>query len=317
MIDIRLEENIGEAEVTGLLKSSRFQSLFGTTLWIDILLSSFPGFSAGWITAREGGSLIGLMPVIFKKIFSFHCIRSLPFGTYGNPLSSEDRVKRLLVEKFLKLAARPRCLDAVCTIFDVGWKEWFPDRIHCQIAESRIAELEGGFEDYLARKVNATKRKAYRKCSREGIEISPLESFEEIALFHRIYESRASGWGGIHPLPLLFFENLFAKGGDRVVFMGAYADGKLLGGHVDLYFGNMAQAWQAGVSKEANRYGVAPCLVLEAVREAYSRGIEYFNMGSSGGDKGLIDFKESMGGARITYPLIIRGKRWWKLIRKR
>jgi lipid II:glycine glycyltransferase (peptidoglycan interpeptide bridge formation enzyme) len=98
---------------------------------------------------------------------------------------------------------------------------------------------------------------------------------------------------------------------------GAFLNGKLLGGHIDFYFGNMAQAWQAGVSKEANRYGVSPYLVIRAIEEAYNRGIKYFNMGSSGGDEGLIYFKESLGGKEFNYPIVKSEKRWWKWIKNR
>jgi hypothetical protein len=317
LLDIKLEKVIEPEEVAGLNDRFEFCNFFNTPLWLDILVSSFAGFSASWITAREGGKLVGVMPVIYKKIFPFHCIRSLPFGTYGTPVAEEPATRSLLAGKFAELASSPGCLDAVCSIFDPDWESWFPLEIPHMISECRITELKGDFETYMSERVSSTKRKTSRRCRRAGVEARPLAEPGEVEDFHRIYMEMSKGWGGIHPLPLSLFRELFLKGGDNVIMMGAFKDGRLLGGHVDFYSGNVGQAWQAGLSKEGNRCGAAPYLVLEAIREAYRRNIRYFNLGSSSGDPGLIEFKESLGGTEFEYPIIKTGKRLWRWIRRR
>jgi hypothetical protein len=79
----------------------------------------------------------------------------------------------------------------------------------------------------------------------------------------------------------------------------------------------MAQAWQAGMSRESHQYGVGALLVTYAVQEACRKGARIFNLGSSGGDRGLIFFKESMGGREHCFPVVRMRKRWWGWIRAR
>lgn len=257
------------------------------------------------------------MPVIQKRILFFNSKRSLPFGTYGTPLADEPGVKARILGEFMKRSSSAFCLDATAALFDPEWESWIPGGVPIKVSECRVARLEGDFDSYLAESVNSTKRKTRRRCERSGIEARPLDSIVEVERFHHIYKRMSRGWGGIHPLPLALFEEIFKKGSDNVVFMGAFKGGQLMGGHVDFYYGRMAQAWQAGLSKEANRYGAAPYLVLEAIREAYRRGMKYFNLGSSSGDEGLIEFKESLGGSEFRYPVIETGKRWWQWARRR
>jgi GNAT superfamily N-acetyltransferase len=317
LVNISLEKRIEPEEISKLLKTVSLLNFFNSFLWVDILESSFRGFSARWITARRGNALVGFMPVIFVKRSLFYFLRSLPFGTYGTPVSEDKNISLLLLRHFLKLSTSFKCLDSSAAIFDSEWEKWLPSDSLYEVVESRIVELDGDFNDYRMRKLNSSKRKECNRCERAGVIIRPLKSKEEVLSFYDIYTEMSVSWGGIHPFSLNFFKELFRKRGDAVVMFGAFLNGKLLGGHIDFYFGNMAQAWQAGVSKEANRYGVSPYLVIRAIEEAYNRGIKYFNMGSSGGDEGLIYFKESLGGKEFNYPIVKSEKRWWKWIKNR
>jgi hypothetical protein len=56
---------------------------------------------------------------------------------------------------------------------------------------------------------------------------------------------------------------------------------------------------------------------MVAVGEAIDRGISTFNLGSSGGDAGMIFFKESMGGVEYLYPVLEKRRRWLEWLKKR
>ena len=98
---------------------------------------------------------------------------------------------------------------------------------------------------------------------------------------------------------------------------GGFLEGTLLGGHIDFYHGETAQAWQAGMTPDSHRYDVGALLVIEAVREACRRGVKRFNLGSSGGEEGIRFFKQSMGGMEHRFTVAGVGKRWWRLLRGR
>ena len=186
MVNIELEEKITAEEMSELLSKVPFKNFFNSSLWIDILESSFRGFSGRWITARRGDVLVGFMPVIFIKRSFFYYLRSLPFGTYGTPVAENNDISLLLVKYLLKLSTSRRCLDLSAAILDSDWEKWFPQVGSYKIGECRIAELEGDFKEYRMGKLNSSKRKACNKCEREGVIVRPLKTKEEVVIFYNI-----------------------------------------------------------------------------------------------------------------------------------
>jgi len=316
LVRLEIEESINQSELADLLGDFRFSSFFSSADWVRILSSSFRNFSSFWITARDGCRLEGAMPAVRVRKNIFFYLRSLPFATYGTPLAPSQDVRSQLIRKFLELSSAANCLNSTAVIFDPDWKEWFPQDIPAEPAESRIIELREDFDYYITRSLSSTKRKVCRRSRKAGVRIRELSGTSELKEFYRIYRERSSGWGGVHPFPVTFFQNLFECSGPNLSFSGAFLDGRLLGCHIDFYGGNMAQAWISGVSGEGNELGAPTFLICNSVRKAYEKGMRYFNLGSSGGEEGLIFFKESLGGKRSDYLIVNSGKGWWKWIRK-
>ncbi|MBD3178147.1 MAG: GNAT family N-acetyltransferase [Candidatus Latescibacteria bacterium] len=316
LVELEIEDRIKQEELEPLLARFNFSSFFNSDLWVRVLVSSFDDFSSFWITAREGGRLKGAMPVIRVSRTPFHYLRSLPFATYGTPLADNFELRAEMIRKFLEISSRAGCLNSTAVIFDPGWRDWVPVRFPARAAESRIIELKEDFEYYSANKLSSTKRKICRRSRRAGVNVRDLETRGELDEFYRIYKERSAGWGGVHPLPLNLFGNLFEKRGETLSFSGAFLDGRMLGCHVDFYGGNMAQAWISGVSIEGNQLGVPSYLIYHSVLRAYRQGMNYFNLGSSGEDRGLIFFKESLGGEEYSHLIVSTEKRWCRWIRK-
>ena len=316
MVRLEIENNINQSELSDLLHGYRFSSFFSSAGWVRILSSSFRSYSSFWITARNGRRLEGAMPVVKVRKSIFFYLRSLPFATYGTPVANCRDVRSRLIRKFVELSSRVNCLNATAVIFDPDWSDWIPPDLPVEPAESRVIELKEDFEYYKTRSISRTKRKICRRSRRAGIIIRELNSDKELNDFYRIYRERSSRWGGVHPFPIRLFEKLFMHSGPELSFSGAFLDGKLLGAHIDFYSGNMAQAWISGVSLEGNDLGAPTLLICNSVKKAYKKGMQYFNLGSSGGDRGLIFFKESLGAKRSDYLIMTSEKGWWNWIRK-
>ena len=58
-------------------------------------------------------------------------------------------------------------------------------------------------------------------------------------------------------------------------------------------------------------------LVVGAVEEAYGRGVKHFNLGTSGGNEGIVFFKESLGGRERFYRIVEKAGRLYRSIRRR
>ena len=316
-METSFETDISSEEVLGFLSSFRKATFFHSPAWMEILSESFPRFECGWFTVRGGGGLAGLMPVVRVTKGPAFMLHSLPFGTYGDPFSETDDIRERLLDAFFSMAASTRCAEAGANLISFDEKIRTPRGWNRRMEECRMIELPGSFEEYRSAGMNRKRRQLCNKCEREGVIARRLYGASDLDLFYDIYLNGASGWGGVHPYPKGFFESLMRRDGEGVCFWGAFLGEALLAAHVDFYFGGTAQAWQAGVTPDASEYDAAAYLVMVAVREAISRGTSVLNLGSSGGDAGMIFFKESMGGVEYLYPVLEKKRRWLEWLRKR
>lgn len=314
---IEIAETLNDGDILDFVAPFRGATFFHTPAWLDALEASFRRFRTGWIAATEGGEIMGLMPIVKMMKGPFWYLCSLPFGTYGHPLARDAATKDALLEIFLRSAADPFCLEAVGSFYDGAWISTVPPQASVRMEECCLIGLEGTFDDYWRDGLSSKRRQLCNRGIRAGVVVRPLESEEEVCAFHALYVSGSRKWGGVHPYPRRLFLELFRRREAGVVFWGGYLDGKLLGGNIDFYFGRMAQAWQAGFSTDAYPHYVGSLLVTSAVEEAYRRGSKIFNLGSSGGDEGLIFFKKSLGGTEFVYPVLSVEKRWWRWLRDR
>jgi hypothetical protein len=316
-VEIRFETGIPSEQVLEFVSAFDTATFFHSPAWLEILAESFPRFDCGWITARDGGELAGLMPVVKTVRGPAFMVFSLPFGTYGDPLAVDPDVRSAVFDFFISMASSTRCARAGANLVSYRQGLDLPRGWKTKMEECRIIILPDTFEEYRSRGMSRKRRQLCNRCEREGVVARRLEGDEDFDLFYNIYLHGASGWGGVHPYPRIFFESLFRRDSEGVCFWGAFHDRELLAAHVDFYFGRTAQAWQAGVSPQASEHDTAAYLLMIAVNEAILRGVSVFNLGSSGGDAGMIFFKESMGGEEHLYPVVEKKRRLLEWLRRR
>lgn len=312
-----VEKGLLREEISNFVDSFPHATFFHTPAWVEILASSFPAFEPRWLTVRDGGELVGLMAFIEVSRGPFREMHALPFGTYGDPLGRDAGVRRVLLNEFFRMGRSARCLEAGASMF-LGWEGGeSPGSSRRRTEECRLINIEGGFEDFWRNSLSRKRRQLCNKAERRGVVTKLLRSGEELAKLYEIYFEESRSWRGIHPYPIKFFRELFGRSEEGVFFWGAFLEGELLGAHIDLFHGEMAQAWQAAVSKDASNYAASSLLIKKAVEEACRRGMRIFNLGSSGGNKGIMFFKESLGGEEYIYPLFAERKKWWVWLKGR
>ena len=316
-VETRFETDLSREEALEFISAFEGATFFHSPAWLDILAESFPRFECGWITARESGSLAGLMPVVKVTKGPAFMLHSLPFGTYGDPLSALPEVRGALLDHFFSIASSPRCAGAGVNLIGFREEPETPRGWKVRMEECRVITLPDSIDEYRSRYMNRKRRQLCNRCEREGVVARKLEGENDLELFYDIYLHGATGWGGVHPYPVEFFESLLRRVKEGVCFWGAFIGDSLLAAHVDFYFGRTAQAWQAGVTPQAHEYDAAAYLVMVAAGEAINRGTSVFNLGSSSGDAGMIFFKESMGGVEYLYPVLEKKRRWLEWLRRR
>jgi len=257
------------------------------------------------------------MPAVRIARGPFSYLWSLPFGTYGEPLARDPRIRDTLLAEFLRLARTPRCLEAGAVLFRGEPPARVPRGFGVVMEECRLVSLEKGFDEVWDTQWSSKRRQLARRGLEAGVVARSLETEAEVQRFHAIYVAESRAWGGVHPYPERLFLELFRRRSGAVIFWGAFLRNDLIGGHIDFYYGEMAQAWQGGMTERAREFETGALLLKSAMEEACRKGCRVFNLGSSGGNRGILFFKESLGGREHRYPVITMRKRWWGLVRGR
>jgi hypothetical protein len=316
-VTVSIEHSLDREEAFPLLNAFPRSTFFHTPIWLEALVRAFPAFSGGWITEREGSELVGFMPYIEIRKGPFRSLWAMPFGTYGDPVVRSRSTALRLIERFFEMSSGPGCRRAGASLFCTDVSSGLPGGVNRQTEECRIIELEGTFDEYRSRIVSKKRRQLHKKARRAGVKVKTIDSPDGLAAFYDAYCMGSNDWGGVHPYPFILFEELFALRDEGVVLWGAFLDGEFLGGHINLYFGQVAQGWQAGLTERAHEYAVSSMLVFSAVEEAYRRGMSEFNLGSSDWHDGMRFFKESLGGREYLYSTLTVEKGWSRFLGRR
>jgi len=315
-VKVELEHHPLPAELDSFIGSFPGATFFQTPPWLDALRESFAGYGAGWLAAREGGALLGAMPVVRISKGPFSYLWALPFGTYGDPLARDETVRNALLDRFFEMAKSPAVLEAGVVLFGGRLPARVPRGALVSMEECRLIPLEKGFEE-VWRCWSVRRRRLVQRGKEAGVVVRLLDDEKEVRRFHAIYAAQSRAWGGVHPYPEALFLELFRRRAREVLFWGAFLHGELLGGHIDFCFGEMGQAWQAGMTERAHEFETGALLIKSAMEEACRRGCRVFNLGSSAGNRGILFYKDALGGREYRYPVITMRKRWWALMRGR
>lgn len=311
---LSIEHSLDREEALPLLDAFPRATFFHSPVWLEALVGAFPAFIGGWVTEREGTELVGFMPYIEIKKGPISDLWAMPFGTYGDPITRSHSTAFRLIERFFEMSSKRGCRRAGASLLFTDASSGLPAGVASRTEECRIIELEGTFDEYRSRIVSKKRRQLHNKALRAGVIVGKIDDREGLEALYDAYRRGSMEWGGVHPYPMALFEELFAVRDEGAVFWSATLDGEFLGGHIDLYFGGVAQAWQAGLLERASEYDISSMLVFSAVEEAYRRGMKEFNLGSSGRHDGIRFFKESLGGREHLYSILTMEKGWSRFL---
>jgi hypothetical protein len=314
---VSIEQSLDREEALHLLRAVPDSTFFHAPMWLEALVRAYPAFRGGWITSREGAELRGFMPFIEIRKGPLRSLWAMPFGTYGDPVATDGVVAGRLLERFFEMASARSCARAGANLLYASAPPGLSGGIVRGTGECRIIELEGSFDTFRSRLVSKKRKQLHNKAARAGVETRIIDEPAGLAALYDVYRRGAEDWGGVHPYPFALFEELFSLRNEGAMFWGAYLDGEFLGGHIDLYFGETAQAWQAGMTERASEYDISSMLVFSAVGEAYRLGMRRFNLGSSGQHDGIRFFKESLGGRERIYSILTMEKSWLRFFGRR
>ena len=254
------------------------------------------------LCARRGGRLAGAVPVAVSRRFGMSWARSLPFGTYGGPLTAADdpdpgAVRAALARAFDEWLERERIAggEVVHAPLVAGAGSdpaWAALAGRVTAGAAHIVDLTAGREAVQAGLRGATRR-GLRHAERAGVEFH--ERPEALAEVHALYLQQSREWGLARPYPLAFLRAVLAHPSAFARLFVVTCGGRLEAGMMALSGGGETFLWWSGAARASRRSLSYPYLIHGIIEHACAAGQRRANIGSSGGREALHYFKEGMG----------------------
>jgi hypothetical protein len=280
-----------------------------TPHWTESAAATLPGARPLWLTAREGDRLLGGVAAVLRDGGSRLTLGRLELqhaGVAGGPLvdASLPPERAGLVFDALLAAAlrqRPRWPWSVGLVLNFLHEERFGGRLRAAAGWRRVESptamipLDGGPERVAAERFSMNKRNERNRGLRRGAVVEAVRDAAALAEYYPLYEQACAHWGH-EPTPLAFLQRLLADPGGRVFFTCVRLDGKVIGGHLNLHYGDRVLAWN-GVSDPAyarSHFPATLCFWGDVI-EACRLGARCLDLGASGGIQSLGGFKRYFG----------------------
>ena len=279
-------------------------TFYHTGLWLECLSRAFPSLRFRCLVAAEGADLLGYLPYFESTKGPLTVLWSLPFGTYGGPVTrGDERVRGELVDAYSALRKRRGVHEIGLVDFSNGAGT---AGFRSNENSTHVIDLTAGFESLWDGAFEKSKRRQTRKAMKEGLTVSETRSDRDITAYYEVYEARVDAWGERFRYPKPLFDELVERGDGKVKLFVARRGDDLLGGHLNFYFKNTVIAWNGVVRDTADGTQASTLLYAECIRLACESGYREYNLGSSLGKRSLVDYKKSLGGVPRRY----RTLRW-------
>lgn len=285
---------------------------FHTRDWTWAVAAAYPDRSALWLTVRAGSRLVAGLAAVQTVDRRVERIESSLEGTSGGPLVAGDlpvemaaSLASLLLDRFFDL--RSGWLGSLSLSLNAGHERRFggllrtDSRFVHHAHPAAVIPLEGGLEAVEMERMKKNKRNERNRALRRGVVVAATRDPGRIAEYYSIYLEASRRWG-VEPAPLELLQSLLAvregraSGRGDAFFTCVELEGRVVGGHLNLVFGDRVIAWN-GVTDPAiaRSHFPATAAIWGDLQESCRRGARWLDLGGSGGAVKLATFKKSFG----------------------
>jgi CelD/BcsL family acetyltransferase involved in cellulose biosynthesis len=295
-------------------------TLFLHPRWMQALLRANASYRPLYLLARDGGDLLGFLPMVRTKRFGLDQFLSLPFGSHGGPLlkaGAGPDVVAALGQGFRDLGTGRGVLRFELTIFDPPpeWRQSLSGSLgeFAQELDTHVIDLNELYGRY-RRSAERTLRASTTSGVSVAIENGPA-AYDALARMHAL---QARHWPGIEPYSRDTIDAVAQTFGEDARLYVARQDGQAVAACLCLeHAGREIHPWVSGAAPSSRESGAFHRVMDTAIREAKERGLAIWHFGGSGGDSGIAFFKESFGARRVPVLRCFHIAGWARKLRKR
>ncbi|MDY6931338.1 MAG: GNAT family N-acetyltransferase [Halobacteriota archaeon] len=280
MIKVELFEEGEEYEYSCFLEDCKYSMAQHTLEWRDVVYEMLKD-EPYYFVAKRDGEIVGVLPSFIKENSLGNVINSIPFaGCYGGVLtklendSDRKEVYKALLDVIVRYAEEKECiLISISTPpfsedFDLYEKIFEPEYVMPNFIQYIDLKNSKNYHRNIRRKV--------KKAIDVGVEITDIESSENLDAFYKIYKKRMVEVGGIISPPN-FFKIVKEKAGENSKFIFASYEGKIVSGMLLLYNNNIIDDFYSTMDVEYNFTEANSLLTHYAIDWSKEKGIKFWN----------------------------------------
>jgi hypothetical protein len=306
-----------------------------TRHWTESVARHLDEAAALYVTLRHRGELVGGLNAVRRRLsrrilglpVGYTRLQSSFEGTSGGPVVAADLPDRVRDRIFTKLVRayagqRHRLLGTCALVLSPAQEKRFGPvmgRLRGWVRQdtlTAVVSLAGGIDTVDRERLVMNKRNERNRGLRRGAEVFATTDPALFDQYYRIYAGAADHWG-IEPVPVSLLQSLLRDEQGRVFFTCVRLKGEVIGGHLNLHFGDKVLAWN-GVTdpRYAKTHFPATLCFWGDMVEACRRGAAWLDLGGSGQVKSLAGFKKYFGSDLLVRGLYTRDSLSARLLKK-
>jgi CelD/BcsL family acetyltransferase involved in cellulose biosynthesis len=277
------------AQYSDLLRHARGTAVYQTVEWLRV-----------W--ADLGADLVfveidpeTMVPFVCKGRGALRRAYSLPFDTYGGPVSARANGRIGFESAIAPLGGMSaRIVDFSAGVTSMNGA--------ARPTSTHIIELSQGYEAALSRYADSNRR-LIRQALDHGVEVDELSDERELVAFQRMH-LRTVARHGARPMPRRFFDAVLTRlvPHGLATFHLARQGDVVIAGNLVLRHGDRAYDWMWVYDERYLSLRATNLMIDRAVRDEIARGSRELNLGSSPNDRlGSVRFKQSFGAVPFAY----------------
>lgn len=268
-------------------------SPFVSSAWARVLRRAY-GIEATYLSARQNGVLVGVLPVYFFKNLLFGArLMTAPFSSWGGVCASSAEAAAALVGRAVELGG-----SLGAGYFELrglepsGSSEFQSSRTRWVDFVLPIEEPEQMWQKVLAGRA----RTAVRKARKSGVEIR--RGHELIDAFFEIMSISMRRLGTpVHSKA--FFASILESLGKDAELLVAHAEDEPIAAYLLIRDARRMFHWTGGSKPGFERTNANSLLMWTTLELAHESGVSALDLGRSSADAGTVRFKEQWGAQRV------------------
>jgi hypothetical protein len=280
-------------ELEQVAERSSDPTFYHSFAWISTLTRVFPAMKFRCAVAEQDNALVGYMPYFYIQRGPIKIVWSMPFGTYGGPVTlGSESIRQALLEKLVQAGKGFWTYETGCVD---RWNRPAGEPFKTVERLAHVIDLEPGFDVIWTNRFDKSKRKQTRRAEREGVTVVESKNEADAKRYYQIYASRIGEAGGKLHYPEALFVDLAVRGGELTRLFLVFRGEELLGGQLNFYYGREVIAWYGITTIKSRAYNASAALYSHIIRHACENGYQRFNLGGSMGKDSVMDYKSSFG----------------------